>query len=113
MSGLTDGRFDTLHGEAAAALASSANVLRDVRARYRQAYAEELERWQELNDGDAGERERVAGDLGREQAELRRLELAERNLESTWLFLERGDASLVGDERQPASETDLQMRIVE
>jgi len=34
-------------------------------------------------------------DLGDRQAELAKLELAERTLERTWLFLERGDASLL------------------
>jgi two-component system sensor histidine kinase DegS len=52
-------------------------------------------------------------DLGRHEAELARLELAIRNLESTWLFLERGDASLVTDTHLPTMPTELQMRIVE
>ena len=33
-------------------------------------------------------------DLGERQSELAKLELAERSLERTWLFLERGDATL-------------------
>ncbi len=45
--------------------------------------------------------------------ELSRLELAIRNLETTWLFLERGDASLVTDDDMPQLPTELQMRIVE
>ena len=56
--------------------------------------------------------ERVRGDLG-QQTELARLELAIRNLESTWLFLERGDASLVAERAPPSVPTDVQMRIVE
>ena len=53
----------------------------------------------------------VGRELGRQQTELAKLEIALRNLESTWLFLERGDSSLVSDgERLP---TDIQMRIVE
>jgi two-component system sensor histidine kinase DegS len=52
-------------------------------------------------------------ELGRHEVELARLELAIRNLESTWLFLERGDASLVTDTQLPAMPTELQMRIVE
>ncbi len=56
--------------------------------------------------------ERSRGDLGRREGELSRLELAIRHLESTWLFLERGDASLVTD-GSPGTETDVQMRIVE
>jgi len=52
-------------------------------------------------------------DLGRHETELSRLELGIRNLESTWLFLERGDSSLVTDAQLPAIPTELQMRIVE
>jgi len=52
-------------------------------------------------------------ELGDRQAELARLELAERTLERTWLFLERGDGSLVGDAGAPASPGEVQMRIVE
>jgi two-component system sensor histidine kinase DegS len=50
-------------------------------------------------------------EIGRRQTELAKLEIALRNLESTWLFLERGDASLVGD--ADGLPTDVQMRIVE
>jgi two-component system sensor histidine kinase DegS len=50
-------------------------------------------------------------ELGRQQTELAKLEIALRNLEATWLFLERGDASLVGDADGLTS--DVQMRIVE
>ena len=50
-------------------------------------------------------------ELGVQQTELAKLEIALRNLESTWLFLERGDSSLLGDGETLA--TDVQMRIVE
>ena len=53
------------------------------------------------------------GVLRRHETELSRLELAIRNLESTWLFLERGDASLITDGDLPKAPTELQMRIVE
>ncbi|MDQ6796177.1 MAG: sensor histidine kinase [Chloroflexota bacterium] len=153
--------FDTLQAEAAAAVSHGANALRAVRDRYREAYAEELDRWQELRDElDALERRSLdvrrpellpdvtaagptAGDLapdppttlraiedarlrsvrglveatgavlGERQAELGRLELAVRSLETTWLFLERGDTSLIGEAAQPGNATDLQMRIIE
>jgi signal transduction histidine kinase len=52
-------------------------------------------------------------DIGAHESELSRLELSIRNLESTWLFLERGDDSLVMDSSLPAVTTELQMRIVE
>jgi two-component system sensor histidine kinase DegS len=51
--------------------------------------------------------------LGRHEAELSRMELAIRNLEATWLFLERGDTSLVSEPALPTISTELQMRIVE
>ena len=68
-------------------------------------------------EGRAAElRRRIAlgtSELGERQAELARLELAVRGLERTWLFLERGDASLLADPAAPELTDDLQMRIVE
>ena len=58
-----------------------------------------------------GEVDGLGAELGRQQAEVARLEIALANLEATWLFLERGDASLVSDGAGMA--TDVQMRIVE
>jgi two-component system sensor histidine kinase DegS len=145
-----DPRFDELLAEAASALGYSANTIRHVRDRYRQAYVENMARWHLLTDdladldrlpapgaaavlatdsdgaaaaAEAGaadgrlrtvrrEVERGRGDLGRYETELSRLDLAIRNLESTWLFLERGDASLVSDSTD-AMPTEIQMRIVE
>jgi two-component system, NarL family, sensor histidine kinase DegS len=54
-------------------------------------------------------------ELGQQQTELAKLEIALRNLESTWLFLERGDSSLVSDGEGAGDglPTDVQMRIVE
>ena len=60
-----------------------------------------------------GEVDGPAATSRRHETELSRLELAIRNLESTWLFLERGDASLIGNEDLPTIPTELQMRIVE
>jgi signal transduction histidine kinase len=45
-----DSRFDGLRAEAAAAVGSSANALRAVRERYRDAYADVVTRWQGLRD---------------------------------------------------------------
>ncbi|MBA2380748.1 MAG: sensor histidine kinase [Chloroflexi bacterium] len=50
-------------------------------------------------------------ELGRQQTELAKLEIALRSLEAMWLFLERGDSSLVSAGEQLP--TDIQMRIVE
>jgi two-component system sensor histidine kinase DegS len=147
----TGTRFDALQAEAAGALAYAANTLRAARDRYRQAYLDDLARWQGLADdldvlerGDGDEegaadrsqdgraataaeagaadlqlrlvRGRVGharDDLARHEAELSRLELAIRNVESTWLFLERGDTSLILDPSLPIATTELQMRILE
>jgi signal transduction histidine kinase len=152
-----DGRFDGLHAEAKEALGYSANTLRAIRDRYREAYHDELARWHSLRDDlDALERtasstageprpaateppdgeaaaaaeagaedardrtlradvEALGAELGLHQAELSKLDLAQRNLESSWLFLERGDASLITDrsEVEASPPTDIQMRIVE
>jgi two-component system sensor histidine kinase DegS len=146
-----DSRFDGLHEEAKAAVGYSANTLRSVRERYREAYSETLGLWQSLRDeldtvdrgpsdaapqtstapvdraADAaeagaddfrrralrGDEEALSVDLGDRQAELAKLELAERTLERTWLFLERGDASLLTEVGGPTTAGDLQMRIVE
>ena len=52
-------------------------------------------------------------EVGAHQAELARFELAHRSLESTWLFLERGDTSLVPGDSGPARPHDVEMRVVE
>ena len=135
----------------------SANTIRQVRERYRQAYAEALTGWQELRDdldgidrtpgagrsgpgtadpaatvdGDGsidtindgasdaqqrslrGEVATVAKELEEHRSALARLELAERTLSRTWLFLERGDSSLVAPGNEPGAGEDVAMRIVE
>ena len=156
-----DSRFDGLHAEASAAVGSSANTIRDVRERYRQAYTDTLAHWQRLRDeldrvdrGPRSDRPRLVieepeeaeeaptlaelaavaaeagaddafrralrGDvesLGRDleghRSALARFELAERTLSRTWLFLERGDTSLVAPADEPVDEDDVAMRIVE
>jgi two-component system sensor histidine kinase DegS len=45
-----DSRFEGLQAEASAAVGYSANTLRSVRERYREAYGETLNRWQTLRD---------------------------------------------------------------
>jgi two-component system sensor histidine kinase DegS len=56
--------------------------------------------------------ETVGRDIGIHQTELAKLDIALRNLESMWLFLERGDSSLLR-EAGDGMPTDIQMRIVE
>jgi two-component system sensor histidine kinase DegS len=146
---LRGGRFDGLHAEAKAVLAYAGNTLGAARERYREAYREELARWQSLRDeldglddaaGDTAHRNgqhRDAADLaeqsaaelghgdvrseldglnesiGRHERELNRLELAQRTLENTWLFLERGDATLITGTTPAALPTEMALRIVE
>jgi len=57
--------------------------------------------------------ERQTGDLGKHQQELSKLELSVRSMENAWLFLERGDASLLAEVVNSGLPTDLQMRIVQ
>ncbi len=68
-------------------------------------------------EGRASElRRRIAlktSELGERQAELARLDLVVRGLERTWLFLERGDSSLLADPAGPELADGLLMRIVE
>lgn len=57
--------------------------------------------------------ERLTGDVGKHQQELSKLELSVRSMENAWLFLERGDASLVAQVADSGLPTDMQMRIVQ
>ncbi len=57
--------------------------------------------------------ERLEAEVGTHQSELARFELAHRSLESTWLFLERGDTTLVPGDNGAARPHDVEMRIVE
>jgi len=134
------GRFDSVYAEAKSALGYAANTLRALTEQYREAYHADLASWHVEHDeldraefdalgatsGDgtgpgesthSGELRRTvtlgASELGERGTELSRLELAVRGLERTWLFLERGDASLQGDPSAPDLPDDLQMRLVE
>ena len=147
-----DSRFDGLHAEASAAVGYSANTLREVRERYRIAYADTFAHWQELrdelngidreprgrrrrlfvdeastkrskHDAAAGTREArlralrvevelLAAELDEHRSGLARLELAERTLAQTWLFLKRGDSTLVAGD-SPDVDGDVAMRIFE
>ena len=57
--------------------------------------------------------ERLTFDLGHHQQELSKLELSVRSMENAWLFLERGDASLISEVANGGLATDMQMRIVQ
>ncbi len=51
--------------------------------------------------------------LGGQRSTLAKLDVAERTLSRTWLFLEHGDASLVTETPDGVADDDLAMRIVE
>lgn len=55
----------------------------------------------------------LTSSLGVHQQELTKLELAQQALERTWVFLERGDASLIGNPAGAATPEDVRMQIVE
>ncbi len=57
--------------------------------------------------------ETLAGELESHRSALARLELAERTLSRTWLFLERGDSTLVEPGDELDAEGTIAMRIVE
>ena len=132
------GRFDSLQAEAKAALAATGNNLRAIREQYRAAYIQEQAAWlalrRQLDARDGGdpdapgnpaahppeapghdgrdELHNMRTDLGAHQEELNRLEMAIRNVESIWLFLERGDTSLIAPPGSGHS-ADVNMRIVQ
>src|ERR1035437_9373419 len=136
-----DSRFDELYAEAKSTLGYGANNLRSVTERYREAYRDTLGRWHRLRDqlevaerapqplGEDGdpaaaaedarqralrnEVERLTADLGNHQQELSKLELSVRSMENAWLFLERGDLSLLAEVADASLQTDMQMRIVQ
>lgn len=60
-----------------------------------------------------GDVDALTEEIGARQGELAKLELVAQTLERTWLFLERGDATLVTDASGPPTTADLSMRIVE
>jgi len=94
----TGARLDGTGGTASDALAASAAEAgaADLRLRFMRSEADH-----------------ARADVASHESELSRLELSIRNLENTWLFLERGDDSLVMDASLPSITTELQMRIVE
>jgi two-component system sensor histidine kinase DegS len=57
--------------------------------------------------------ERLTSELGHHQQELSKLELSVRSMENAWLFLERGDSSLLAEVADASLQTDMQMRIVQ
>jgi two-component system sensor histidine kinase DegS len=57
--------------------------------------------------------ETMGNELGGQRSTLAKLDVAERTLSRTWLFLERGDASLVTETPDGVADDDLAMRIVE
>jgi two-component system sensor histidine kinase DegS len=126
-------RLDEHYAEAKQLVSYGANQLRAQTERYRELYAATLALWHRQRDeletmnagaaiGTADEERRIAlqrsidataAELGRRQLELAKLELVVKQLERTWLFLQRGDSSLVPEPQGTEPPTDLQMRIIE
>ena len=84
--------FDALYAEAKQALAQGANQLRAVTERLRQAYAESVIDFEDQPDDstDPAQRRIQTSGLARDKSLLARLEVAVRDIEQSWLFLERG-----------------------
>ncbi len=112
-----DNRFDGLHAEASAAVGHSANALRAVRERYREAYAEILDHWRSLRDelqavehtrsaprpaaGDVDDGAAAAAEAGADDARIRELRTEVETLgaqigtyQSTLAKLELADGTL-------------------
>ncbi len=132
-------RLGALLDEAQAAVSSSANVLRDVRERYRSAHRAEVNRWEALraelapvprasdtttsekpprNGKTRAAQERdeavAAREVGLERSSLARLDLAIRSLENAWLLLDPTDQTLAHDSSTgPVTAADAQMRVLE
>ncbi len=121
-----ESRFDGLNAEAQAVLGASANEIRAIRERYREAYQGELAEWRAVRDELERtaptdprvhelrrELDRLVTDLGLHQQDLAKLDLAAPALESVWVFLERGDRSLRPGEAAPDLPANERMRILE
>ena len=125
-------RLDQLYAEAKQLVSYGANQLRAIATRYREAYAAVLattrlqrEELDALSHGpaDPGNEARratlqqalgaITAELGERQMEQAKLELVITHLERAWLFLQQGDASLVGDGAAAQAPTDVQMQIIE
>ena len=115
--------FDALYAEAKKALSHSANELRALTESLREAYADALGHWQREHDGalPTTESAGMTAELARGKQMLARLEVAARELESSWLFLERGqqDPAIDATARPgpenpvPVDPTGISMRILE
>jgi two-component system, NarL family, sensor histidine kinase DegS len=135
--------LDEQYQEAMQLVSYAANQLRAITERYRQRYSTSLARrhaaMHPVDDGrvhpageavprDAaatmfttGTREAAAApapdvspeEMGRRQLELAKLELAVTHLERSWLFLQRGDSTLLPASAEAELSTDVQMRIIE
>jgi two-component system, NarL family, sensor histidine kinase DegS len=108
--------------EAQAAVSDGANALRDIRERYRTAYLDRVDHWEQLRSDTSKDRQgsqaahdevMIGREVNLERSTLDRIDLAVKSLENAWLFLAREDTSLVNDPSGPPNAADAQMRIVE
>ena len=119
-------RSEGLYAEAKQAVSSAANELRARAERSREMLGELTADWHRLRaDLDAAERstgpeqrdlprrlDLLTAELAQHRAELARLDLAVRTLESCWLFLERGEVQ--GEEAaEPMASATQEMRLLD
>jgi two-component system sensor histidine kinase DegS len=123
-------RFEALYAEAKEALGHAANELRGLTERSREAYAEAAAEWQRLEaeihslrgtDGTRAEHEQSAlersadmqvAEIASQKGELARLDAVVKQLETSWLFLERGGAERT-EESEAAFRPASHLQIVE
>ena len=90
--------LDALYAEAKQVLSQSANQLRALQERLREAHGSDVQVWQHLSASTGEDPGAASANVARGRQLLSRLELAVRDLEQVWLFLERGGPL----EREPA-----------
>ena len=110
-------RFEGLHAEATEAVGYSANTLRGVRERYREAYAEVLGRWQALRDdletADRGPRDARPRLVAQGASDDSAAEAAEAGAADARLRALRGEVESLGGELGAYRSTLAKLEFVE
>ena len=110
-------RFEGLHAEATEAVGYSANTLRGVRERYREAYAEALARWQALRDdletADRGPRDARPRLVAQGASDDSAAEAAEAGAADARLRALRGEVESLGGELGAYRSTLAKLEFVE
>ncbi|HEV8516192.1 MAG TPA: histidine kinase [Candidatus Limnocylindrales bacterium] len=123
-------RFEAIYAEAKEALAHAANTIRDLAERSREAYADAAAQWHRTEaelrglPGENGDDAEVraglnrsadmqAAEIARKKSELARLDAVAKQLESSWLFLERGGGGRREESAEPSLRPGGHLQIVE